>query len=178
MNRSCFAPVLLLTALTACGAADTLSTDPPFDAAAYLDTGTTPDSGPDASGSGGMAGYGGDPGPVDASKPPEAGPPHDAQPDTGIPTTKACKNAGGVLCTDARWLLCPAGYEPVGEGDGHFNCGQTNDGWCCQEAPPSSCSASGSANCIPGSCTGCFDNAPDQSLACEQGRACCVDICD
>jgi len=175
MTRSFCAPVLLLTALTACGAADTLSTDPPFDAAAYMDA---------ATGTGGMAGHGGDPGPVDASKPPEAGSPpeagpqKDAQPDTGIPTTKSCSAAGGVLCTDARWLLCPAGYEPVAQGDGHFNCGKTNEGWCCQPAPPSSCSASGTANCVPGSCKGCFGPAPDPSLTCEADRSCCIDICD
>ena len=176
MNRSSFAPALLLTALTACGAADTLSTDPPFDAAAYVDSGT----GPDAIGTGGAAGYGGDPGPVDASWPiPEASPQQDANvPDTGVPTTKSCKNAGGVVCTDARWLLCPAGYEPVAEGDGHFNCGKTNDGWCCQPAPTSSCSQSGSANCVPGTCKGCFGPAPDPSLTCEADRSCCIDICD
>ena len=106
--------------------------------------------------------------------------PHDSQwdaivvvPDGGTPTT-ACATAGGVLCTPYRWEICPAGTEPVAGADPHLGCG--NGGWCCQLAPPSTCSQSGQGNCVSGACTGCWTPVP--GYTCETGRACCQDYCD
>lgn len=175
-HRALVRGLAVIPFLGACGASDFLPDEAPFDAAAWVDGGAGSTSSPDAAADASMPPEAAPP--MDSGTKPEAAPHGDAAPDTGVPTTKSCKNAGGVLCTDARWLLCPAGFEPVAEGDGHFNCGMTNEGWCCQPAPPSSCSQSGAANCIPGTCSGCFDDAPDPSLTCEPGRSCCVDVCD
>lgn len=97
-------------------------------------------------------------------------------PDTGVALAPSCSTAGGVLCTAARWDLCPVGFEMVAAGTGHWGCG--DDGWCCQAAPVSTCSMSGTATCVPGACTDCFAPSPDPGLACETGRTCCVDMCD
>jgi hypothetical protein len=107
--------------------------------------------------------------PVDVIVP--DGPP----PDTGTPLTDKCAAAGGVACTPARWMLCPAGYEPIGGADGHLGCGPMG-GWCCVVAPPSTCSSSGKGNCVPGACTGCWSLVA--GLTCESGRSCCQDMCD
>jgi len=78
-------------------------------------------------------------------------------------------------CTEHRWVICPAGFEPV-DPDPRQDCG---DGWCCVVAPASTCSASVSANCVVGTqCTGCWGPATNSSLTCEAGRVCCEDICD
>jgi hypothetical protein len=165
----------------ACGAADSLLQTNPVEAGAAEATtdASTPDQGgtdttvtppPEAS--------------PEVSKPPvEAAPDvpviYDGPtPDTGTHATKGCLAQGGVLCTEARWELCPAGFEPVAGADGHLNCGMSHDGWCCQAAPVTSCSMSGQANCVVNACTGCFAPSPDKSLACEPGRACCVDMCN
>jgi hypothetical protein len=101
-----------------------------------------------------------DDGPTD----PPADWPHD--------TSLECEAAGG-FCSGARWMLCPAGHEPIGL-DG---LGCEMEGWCCVAAPSSTCTDSGTANCVPGtSCEGCWGDAGG-SLACEAGRVCCVDIC-
>lgn len=97
--------------------------------------------------------------------------------DTGTALTEACAAAGGAYCTNNRWELCPAGFEPLGAMDGHLGCGMIG-GWCCVPAPASTCSASGKGNCVPGGCTGCWMKVSDPSLACEDGRGCCVDACD
>jgi len=94
-------------------------------------------------------------------------------PDAGAPTT-SCAAAGGLLCTPYRWEICPVGTEPVSGADPHRGCGQ--GGWCCQAAPPSTCSQSGQGNCVPGACTGCW--YPVSGLTCEAGRVCCQDYCD
>ncbi len=97
-------------------------------------------------------------------------------PDTGTILTSACGLAGGVLCTPHRWDVCPVGYEPVDDGDGHLECG-SGQGWCCQPAPASTCSWAPVTNCIPVKCTGCWQPADDDTLTCEPGRACCQDVC-
>jgi hypothetical protein len=105
----------------------------------------------------------------------------DVEPDSdadGAETTPpACAAAGG-FCSEARWILCPVHFEPVG-GDGHLDCGSGGaDGWCCVPAPPSECSDRGAGNCVPGTtCTGCWAPAPG-TPACEAGRVCCIDVCD
>jgi len=96
-------------------------------------------------------------------------------PDTGVPISGACKTAGGAVCTEHRWLICPKGYEPIATGDGHLDCG---DGWCCVLAPTSTCSSSGKGNCVVGECKGCWSKVADASLTCESGRSCCEDMCD
>ncbi|MEO7094091.1 MAG: hypothetical protein ABI175_12630 [Polyangiales bacterium] len=98
-------------------------------------------------------------------------------PDTGALLTETCAGAGGKFCTAVRWELCPSGYEPVGTGDGHYDCGKIQ-GWCCVPAPASTCSSSGKGNCVPGGCTGCWAKVEDPSLTCEDGRGCCIDMCD
>ena len=78
-------------------------------------------------------------------------------------------------CTEQRWIVCPVNTEPV-DPDPHQDCGA---GWCCVAAPASTCSASGSTNCVVGAtCTGCWGPATNSSLSCEAGRVCCEDICD
>jgi hypothetical protein len=72
------------------------------------------------------------------------------------------------MCTPARWALCPAGYEPA-SGGGHLDC--ESEGWCCVEAPASTCSDSGEASCVEGECTGCWEDA-GQGLTGEAGRSC------
>jgi hypothetical protein len=103
--------------------------------------------------------------------------PDTSAPDTGTRLTETCAAAGGKVCTAQRWHLCPIGYEPIGTGGGHYDCGDI-DGWCCVLAPPSSCSSSGKGNCVPGGCTGCWAKVDDPSLTCEEGRGCCIDMCD
>jgi hypothetical protein len=166
-----------------CGAMDSLSPDPPVEAdaadagdsssdAAVQDQATadqyvppTPDAATDASDA--------SPGLLDALAIYDG-----TIPDTGVQTTKSCTAQGGALCTEARWVLCPIGFEPTSAGDGHFNCGTTQEGWCCVAAPVSTCSMSGAGNCVVNACTGCFSPVSDTSLTCEDGRACCVDMCD
>lgn len=106
----------------------------------------------------------------------EAGGSEAGHPDSGATLTGACEAAGGVLCTPFRWDVCPVGYEPVDESDGHLSCG-AGLGWCCQAAPASTCSAEELTNCIPGKCTGCWQSALDETLTCEPGRVCCQDVC-
>jgi hypothetical protein len=85
-----------------------------------------------------------------------------------------CSSKGG-LCTKQRWIVCPAGFEPIHPSP-HQDCGT---GWCCVKAPTSTCSAKAGVNCVFGSaCTGCWSSATDTTLACESGRVCCEDICD
>lgn len=157
---------LLVLVLSACGG--TVSSTPESDAgdgSVTLDA--TPEASPDAS--------------PDASSDasPDASPDvslPDAVPDTGTSLTAACAAAGGALCTHMRWDICPAGFEPVAGADAKLGCG--NGGWCCAAAPKSTCSASGRANCVVGSCTGCWSKVADPSLSCEPGRSCCEDLCD
>ena len=86
----------------------------------------------------------------------------------------ACAAAGGS-CTPRRWEICPAHYEPIGEGTGHLDC--PGEGWCCVPAPSSPCSDEGLGNCVVGdACTGCWAPAPN-APACETGRTCCIDNC-
>lgn len=90
-----------------------------------------------------------------------------------------CADLGGV-CTGARWQGCPAGMEIYALGD-QLGCSSSMGGWCCVDAPPSSCadSKSGGRVCVPGKeCTGCFAPVSDLSLTCEPGRSCCMDVCD
>jgi len=85
-----------------------------------------------------------------------------------------CSSKGGS-CTMQRWIVCPAGYEPIHPSP-HQDCGS---GWCCVKAPPSTCSAKAGVNCVFGSaCTACWGPATDTTLTCESGRVCCEDICD
>jgi len=82
-----------------------------------------------------------------------------------------CASAGG-FCTAQRWEMCPRGYEPSAP-DMHLGC---EPGWCCVDAPPSSCSDDSDGNCVLGdNCTGCWGSLPGYS--CEVGRVCCIDIC-
>ena len=96
----------------------------------------------------------------------EGGPPSD------------CVAHGGEICTDARWMLCPFGYEPVSQTE-HYGCG-FSDGWCCKPAPASPCTQSGTGNCIDScgsiSSSGCW--IISVSLGCETGKVCCADGCD
>lgn len=90
-----------------------------------------------------------------------------------------CEGVGGA-CTDARWELCPPGTEPLGT-DPRSDC----PGWCCVDAPPSTCSDDSSYNCVIG--TRCEDisgddwgacwGTPDGAYECEDGRVCCMDVC-
>ena len=87
-----------------------------------------------------------------------------------------CAAVDGI-CTDARWELCPNGTEPV-DPNPNRDCpgGEGAQGWCCVDAPPSTCSDDSSGNCIVGdSCEGCW--AEVQGYDCEDGRVCCEDIC-
>jgi hypothetical protein len=114
--------------------------------------------------------------PVEAEA--EAGADADADADGGDVTPPNCAALGGT-CTDARWSICAAHFEPAA-GDGHQDCsGSTGmGGWCCVPAPASACSDSGAGNCVEGtSCTGCWFPA-EGTPACEAGRVCCVDYCD
>jgi len=100
-------------------------------------------------------------------------------PDAGN-LTVGCAAAGGVQCTVMSWEQCPRGTEPVVTGGGKEDC--QNSGWCCQTAPASPCSQSGSyAMCMVGTCSGCwmdYTNTDGGVLSCETGRSCCIDICD
>jgi hypothetical protein len=95
-----------------------------------------------------------------------------------------CEAAGGV-CTPWRWELCPSGLEPYA-ADPHSDCpGEGSTGWCCVDAPPSSCSDDSGYNCVVG--TRCEDisgdlwgncwGTPDGVWTCEDGRICCMDVC-
>jgi hypothetical protein len=87
-----------------------------------------------------------------------------------------CAALGGV-CTGARFEMCPVGTEPYDLGEERGGCGF--GGWCCVEAPPSSCSDEPGVMCVPGDqCEGCFYPAWDESLTCEEGRVCCFDYCN
>ena len=93
-------------------------------------------------------------------------------------TGTLCEAAGGE-CTNVRWEMCPTGTEPI-EPDPHQDCpggSEGTQGWCCVDAPPSTCSDDSSGNCIVGTeCTGCW--GPMEGYECEEGRVCCIDICD
>lgn len=129
------------------------------------DTGVTSDgAGTDAA----------DSAPLDAFVP-DAWP--DAAPDTGTALTATCAAAGGALCTNMRWDICPAGFEPAAGTDPHLGCG-TGGGWCCIPAAVTPCSASGNTNCVAGTCTGCWMSVATTGLWCEPGRSCCQDACD
>jgi hypothetical protein len=162
MSRARFAcSALALVALFACGG----EVSPSTDASTSSDTG--------ASDTGAI-----DTGAIDAS--PDAAPdasPDAPPPDTGTSLTAACAAAGGAVCTDMRWDICPAGYEPVAGADAHLGCG-SGGGWCCQIAPNAPCNLTGSTNCVVGSCTGCWMAVTTTGLFCESGRSCCQDACD
>ncbi|MFH1130225.1 MAG: hypothetical protein V1754_02755 [Pseudomonadota bacterium] len=92
-------------------------------------------------------------------------------------TPPGCKAAGGT-CTEARWVICGVGLEPV-DPDPHRDCGSGSSiaGWCCVPAPTSTCSSDPGGNCVVGTaCTGCWGTVA--GLTCEAGRVCCSDICD
>ncbi len=166
--------LVALLALVGCGGnvAETVPTDAAADSAA--DTLIATETGvPDTAGDSAT--------PVDSPTPdtftPVDGPTPDVPPpDTGVPLSPECKTAGGVLCTEHRWVICPKGYEPIATGDGHLGC--SGGGWCCVAAPPSTCSSSGKGNCVVGDCKGCWSKVTDPSLTCESGRSCCEDMCD
>lgn len=96
-------------------------------------------------------------------------------PDSGTALSVACAAAGGSLCTDMRWRICPKGFEPVSPTD-HYGCG-TYDGWCCRPAPPSACASSGLGNCLPTCPLDCWQPVTDPSLTCDGSRKCCRDVC-
>jgi len=96
-------------------------------------------------------------------------------PDSGAALSIACAAAGGSLCTDMRWRICPKGFEPVSATD-HYGCG-TFDGWCCRPAPPSACASSGLGNCLPTCPIDCWQPVTDPSLTCDGSRKCCRDVC-
>ena len=88
-----------------------------------------------------------------------------------------CFDIGGV-CTPERWALCPRGMEIYALGSDQLGCENNWDGWCCVDAPPSTCADSPHGGmCVPGECSGCFAPVSDPSLTCEAGRSCCVDMC-
>lgn len=91
------------------------------------------------------------------------------------PYPQACVDLGGV-CVPNRWSPCPSGTEIHSLGQ-QFGCG----GWCCVDAPPSTCADGLNGRqgmCVPGECTGCFAKVSESALICEAGRSCCTDICD
>lgn len=99
-----------------------------------------------------------------------------AKVEAGADSTPAACAAAGGFCSRNRWSICPAHYEPAAEGTGHLDC--PSSGWCCVPAPSSPCSDQGTGNCVVGtSCSGCWSSAPG-APSCENGRVCCVDICD
>ncbi len=96
-------------------------------------------------------------------------------PDTGSPLNVTCAANGGLLCTPARWTVCPSGFEPIAQANGRADC----NGYCCQrEVSPSNCSAEGDSNCLQGSCNGCWQRNANAGLSCESGRVCCAYVCD
>lgn len=115
----------------------------------------------------GGGGGGGDAGDV-AGDDPAGDPEHE--------TGSECETAGGS-CTDGA--LCPAGHEPIDPGP-HRDCPGNYEmpGWCCVEAPASSCSDSEEGNCIVGdTCPGSECLAPEPTgLECEAGRVCCIQM--
>lgn len=96
-------------------------------------------------------------------------------PETGVALSAECSAAGGLLCTDFRWTICPKGFEPVSSAD-HFACG-TAGGWCCRPAPVSPCAASGIGNCIPTCPLDCWQPVTDTALTCDGTKKCCRDVC-
>jgi hypothetical protein len=95
-----------------------------------------------------------------------------------------CADLGGV-CTDARWGVCPTGMEIYALGTDQLGCENNADGWCCVDAPASTCADGINGKrgmCVPGECSGCFaaviGNDRDLTPTCEAGRSCCVDICN
>jgi hypothetical protein len=108
-------------------------------------------------------------------------PPADTAGDETV-TAPECEAAGGT-CSGERWQLCAAGLEPLGS-DPHSDC--PSDGWCCVDAPAGSCSDDSPYNCVEG--TRCEDindedwgtcwGTPDGTWECEEGRICCMDVCD
>ena len=94
-----------------------------------------------------------------------------------------CSDWGGV-CTANRWSTCPRGME-IRSLEDQGGCENNWDGWCCVDAPPSSCSDVGPGVCVPGECKGCFAPVSDPEFrlpkpypTCEAGRSCCLDLCD
>jgi hypothetical protein len=102
-------------------------------------------------------------------------PPDVVVPDTGTALSAECGAAGGTLCTEYRWRICPAGFEPVSSTD-HYACGKAG-GWCCRPAPTSPCAASGLGNCIPTCPLDCWQPVTDTTLTCDGTRKCCRDVC-
>lgn len=101
------------------------------------------------------------------------------EPDLCPAFPQKCVDIGGV-CTDSRWGICPPRTEIYALSD-QLGCENNSYGWCCVDAPPSSCSdgtISAKGMCVPGECTGCFRPVSDPNLTCEAGRSCCVDMCD
>jgi hypothetical protein len=95
-----------------------------------------------------------------------------------------CADLGGI-CTDVRWGPCPVGMEIYALGSDQLGCENNWDGWCCVDAPPSTCADGVNGKrgmCVPGECSGCFasltSTGPGPALTCEAGRSCCVDMCD
>jgi hypothetical protein len=97
---------------------------------------------------------------------------------------QGCFDIGGV-CTDVRWGTCPVGMEIYALGNDQLGCENNWYGWCCVDAPPSTCAdgLNGTRGmCVPGECSGCFapviSTGPGPALTCEVGRSCCRDMCD
>ncbi|MBN2496360.1 MAG: hypothetical protein JXR96_17330 [Deltaproteobacteria bacterium] len=95
--------------------------------------------------------------------------------------TPACREAGGVLCTEHTCVVCPAGTQPVASEDGPQLSLQCESlGWCCEPAPDTSCARSDTMTCRPWpyqeppfmECGHC-----DAELACPEGRVCCSANC-
>lgn len=105
----------------------------------------------------------------------DAGKPDVSVPETGTALTSECSAAGGVLCTNFRWNICPAGFEPVSSTD-HYACG-TAGGWCCRPAPASPCASSGLGNCLPSCPLDCWQPVTDTTLTCDGTKKCCRDVC-
>lgn len=164
-------PLLFASALFACGGdVDTPSggADAAPDALADVTVdSTSPDAAPDTAAD--VA--------VDSASPDVAPDvtPDVTIPDTGTALTAACSAAGGSICTDFRWNICPKGFEPVSEKE-HYACG-TSQGWCCRPAPPSSCASSGIGNCLTTCPLDCWQPVSDSTLTCDGARKCCRDVC-
>lgn len=105
----------------------------------------------------------------------DTGKPDVSVPETGTALTTECSAAGGVLCTNFRWNICPAGFEPVSSTD-HYACG-TAGGWCCRPAPASPCASSGLGNCLPTCPIDCWQPVTDTTLTCDGTKKCCRDVC-
>jgi len=164
-----FASLLLASLFVACSSSDSTS-EPPVDAAPEVADSTVVDAPADTSTDTADATS------VDAADS-ALDVPGDAVfvPDTGTALTGECGAAGGAVCTEYRWRICPIGFEPVSSTD-HYGCGKA-DGWCCRKAPTSPCAASGLGNCIPTCPLDCWQPVTDTTLTCDGTRKCCRDVC-